>query len=137
MPILHLKGCTPEVYRIIGPIAMNHEVIKKRKNLPIITKETYTWIVLRVKDSVKALVGLEEAAGYMKLQAFVVLGATKKQSRSLIKDAQAEFLKTQYAMLTVSVLHEYAELFEKEGFVLVFTKTNWTDLIFYRYEKTQ
>lgn len=140
MSILRLKGCAPEVYRIIGPIAMNPQVMKIRGNLPIVTKETYTWFVLRDNDgSVKALVGLEEVTGYMKLQAFVVLNATKKELGALIKEALREFKKTQYPKLTVSVLNEHAGLFQKEKFELMINtaKTKWSDLIFHQHEKIQ
>jgi hypothetical protein len=94
MRIVRLDGCSPEVYKIIGRYAMDYGVIRKRENLPIITKENYTWHVLMEGPKVKAFVGVEEILSYTKLQAFVELEANKTELRALIKEVVRTFQKT-------------------------------------------
>lgn len=135
MRIYRLYGSSPEVIETIGPFAMSHEVILKRRNMPIVTKENYTWYVLKDRQKIKAFVGAEEISYYIKLQSFVELEASTAELRFLIKEVVGDFLKTTYPKLTVSVLHEYVSLFEKEKFQIVNVKTNWTDLVYLRNEK--
>jgi hypothetical protein len=116
---------------------MNHDVILKRENLPIITKETYTWHLLMDGQKVKAFVGEEQILSYTKLQAFVVVDATKTELRWFVKQVLRKFKQTNYPKLTISVLHEYVDIFAKEKFEIVKRKKNWTDLAFFQYEKAQ
>jgi hypothetical protein len=135
--IKHIPGNSQEVIEIIGKYAMNHDVILKRENLPIITKETYTWHLLMDGQKVKAFVGEEQILSYTKLQAFVVVDATKTELRWFVKQVLRKFKQTNYPKLTISVLHEYVDIFAKEKFEIVKRKKNWTDLAFFQYEKAQ
>ncbi|MVT07718.1 hypothetical protein [Chitinophaga tropicalis] len=135
--IKHLQGCSAEVYEIIGRYAMDHNVILMRENLPIITKETYTWHVLMEGQKVKAFVGEEQILSYTKLQSFVPLNATKKELRWFIRQVVKRWQKTQNPKLTIAVRHEYVDIFVNEQFEIVKRKKNWTDLAFFQYEKVQ
>lgn len=135
--VKQIPGCSPKVYEIIGPYAMDYHVIRKRENLPIITKENYTWYVLMDGRKVKAFVAAEEIKSYTKLQAFIIVDATKTESRSLIKEVIEKFRQTNSPKLTVAVLNEYVDFFVREKFKIINHKKNWTDLAFYQYEETQ
>jgi len=136
MRIVRIHGADPEVYTTIGPFAMDHDVIRKREHLPIITKPTYTWHVLMEGQKVKAFVGVEEIISYTKLQAFFVLEATKTECRTLIKEVVEKFKRTNSPKLTAAVLKEYEELFVKEKFEVTRYRKNWTELTFFRYEES-
>lgn len=133
--IKQISGSSAEVYEIIGRYAMDHNVILKRENIPIITKENYTWYVLIEGQKVKAFVGEEQIRSYTKLQAFVVLDATKTDLRWFVREILRRFQKTNYPKLTISVLHEYVGIFAKEKFEIIKRKKNWTDLAFTQYEE--
>jgi hypothetical protein len=133
--IKRFEGNSPQVYEIIAQFAMDHDVMKKRGNVPIITKDTYTWHVLMEGKKVKAFVGMEQVPTYTKLQAFVVLDATKAELRGFVKEVVNTFRKTQYPKLTISVLNEYVDIFAKEQFEILNHKVNWTDLAFFNYEE--
>jgi hypothetical protein len=135
--IKHIPGNSQEVFEILGRYAMDHQVILKRGNLPIITKENYTWHILMEGKTVKAFVGEEQILSYTKLQAFVVLDATKTELRSLVREVVRRFQKTNYPKLTISVLNEYVDIFAKEKFEVVKQKINWTDLAFFQYEEAK
>jgi hypothetical protein len=133
----HIPGNSAEVFEILGQYAMNHDVILKRGNLPIITKENYTWHILMDGKAVKAFVGEEQILSYTKLQAFVVLNATKTELRSLVREVVRRFQTTHYPKLTISVLNEYVDIFAKEKFEVIKRKLNWTDLAFFQYEEAK
>jgi hypothetical protein len=135
--IKHIPGTSHEVYEIIGRYAMDHKVILKRRNIPIITKDNYTWHILMDGRKVKAFVGEEQILSYTKLQAFVVLDATKSDLRWFVKEILRRFRETNYPKITISVLHEYSDIFAKEKFEIVNLKKNWTDLAFIQYEEAQ
>ena len=134
MPIIRIDGCSPDVYSIIAPLAMDPAVIRKRRNLPIVTKENYTWHVLKKGKKVKAFVGEERLANYTKLQAFVVLDANDEELQTFLEEVVTRFEKSPSPMLTASVLNEYAVLFGKAKFQVTGYKTNWTDLAIVKHE---
>ena len=147
MAIVRIFGTSPDFYTVLGPHVTDPRVIRKRLNLPITTKETITWHVLKKNGKVKAFVGEDpvpipkkDRKGLLlkdddqvplqqtKLQAFVVLEAGDEELLDLLTEVVNRFEKSQSPMLTVSVLNEYAPLFRKAKFKIVGNKTNWTDL---------
>ncbi len=130
MRIQRIAGASPTVYEIIGPFAMDPAIMKMRRNLPIVTKDTYTWHVLMRGKKVKAFIGMEVVEGYIKLQSCVVLDNDDEALRELLDDVIISFRKTDSPKLTVSVLNKQVSVFEKKRFRVVKYKKNWTDLEF-------
>jgi len=150
MAIIRIVGTSPDFYAVLGPHVTDPAVIRKRCNLPITTKETITWHVLKRNGKVKAFVGEDPVPlpkkdlkdkevppeqrplQQTKLQAFVVLGASDDEVLDLLGEVVTRFEKSESPMLTVSVLNEYAVLFKKAHFKVIGHKTNWTDLAIYK-----
>lgn len=147
MSIVRIGGKAPEFYTVLGPHVTDPEVIRKRCNLPITTKESMTWHVLKKRDGkVAAFVGEEPVhvpkkdledkeipveqrpLKQTKLQAFVVLEAGDDELLNFIGHVVDHFEKSPSPILTASVLNEHAVLFRKARFKTINYKVNWTDL---------
>jgi hypothetical protein len=146
MPIIRIVGTSPDFYTILGPHVTDPAVIRKRCNLPITTKDTITWHVLKKNGKVKAFVGEDPVPlpkkdmkdkelpaeqrplQQTKLQAFVALEASDDELLDLLGEVVTRFEKSESPMLTISVLNEYAVLFKKARFRVIGHKTKWTDL---------
>ncbi|OMP80033.1 hypothetical protein [[Flexibacter] sp. ATCC 35208] len=135
MKVRRIAGSSAEVIRLIGPYAMDPHLIRQRGNLPIITKDTYIWHVLKDGKKVKAFVAMEILlGGNIKLQSFVEVEANKQDLRLLIKDVIEYFRKTERHKLTASVLKDFVDIFVAENFEVVKHKKNWTDLAYIHYQ---
>lgn len=60
MEIIELNGIEPQLYTLIGPLAMNPKVLKANNNYPFKTSERFQWYIAIEENNVIGFVPVEQ-----------------------------------------------------------------------------
>ena len=60
MEILQLDGLEPQLFNLIGPLAMNPKVLRANNNYPFKTTERFQWYIAVEDNDVNRIVHVEQ-----------------------------------------------------------------------------
>lgn len=63
MEILQLDGLEPQLFNLIGPLAMNPKVLRANNNYPFKTTERFQWYIAVEDSDVTGFVPVEQKSG--------------------------------------------------------------------------
>ena len=63
MEILQLDGLEPQLFNLIGPLAMNPKVLRANNNYPFKTTERFQWYIAVEDNDVTGFVPVEQKSG--------------------------------------------------------------------------
>ena len=67
MEILQLDGLEPQLFNLIGPLAMNPKVLRANNNYPFKTTERFQWYIAVEDNDVTGFVPVEQKVAVMSL----------------------------------------------------------------------
>lgn len=85
MNILKLDGLSPQLFALVGPLAMNPKVLKANNNYPFKTTEHFEWYVAVEDDNVVGFVPVEKKSSAFVINNYYVQNDDEKILKALLK----------------------------------------------------
>lgn len=110
MEILQLDGLDPQLFTIIGPLAMNPKVLKANNNYPFKTTERFHWYIAMEEDNVLGFLPVENKSSGFVINNYYILNDNADVLENLLKVVKPK--NNLYAI--VQIKHE--PIFTSRGF---------------------
>lgn len=120
MEILQLDGLAPQLFRLIGPLAMNPKVLKANNNYPFKTTEHFQWYIAAEENNVIGFVPVEQKGSSFVINNYYIHNDNKEVMAKLL-----EAIKTKNNLYAI-VQTKHEAIFSSCGFQ---TEHRWTNYI--------
>ena len=120
MEILQLDGLDPQLFTIIGPLAMNPKVLKANNNYPFKTTERFHWYIAMEEENVLGFLPVENKSSGFVINNYYILNDNADVLENLLKAVKP---KTDLHAV-VQIKHE--PIFANMGFQ---SEHRWTNYI--------
>lgn len=124
MEILQLDGLEPQLFNLIGPLAMNPKVLKANNNYPFKTTERFHWYIAIEDNSVAAFVPVEEKNGGCIINNYYI----HNNNLEILKDLLEAISPKNNLYAIVQTKHE--PIFSNCGFQIEHRWTNYIKMIY-------
>ncbi|MDO4181924.1 MAG: hypothetical protein Q4D36_11625 [Bacteroidales bacterium] len=125
MNILKLEGLSPELFMLVGPLAMNPKVLKANNNYPFKTTERFEWYIAMEDGSVVGFVPVEKKSSAFVINNYYVQDDNEKILKALLKAVEPK----DNLQAVVQTKHE--EIFAKCNFCIEHRWTNYLKMTYH------
>ena len=124
MEILQLDGLDPQLFTLIGPLAMNPKVLKANNNYPFKTTARFQWYVAISDENVIGFIPVEKKGDSFVINNYYVYDDNSEVLKELLRAVKPK--NNLYAI--VQTKHEQA--FANCGFQIEHRWTNYIKMIY-------
>lgn len=124
MEVLQLDGIEPQLFTLIGPLAMNPKVLKANNNYPFKTTEHFRWYIAIEEDSILGFIPVEKKSGNFVINNYYIHNDNADVLECLLKAVNPK--SNLYAI--VQTKHE--PIFSQCSFQIEHRWTNYIKMIY-------
>lgn len=124
MEILQLEGLEPQLFTIIGPLAMNPKVLKANNNYPFKTTEHFRWYIAIEEEKVIGFLPVEQKSSGFVINNYYISNDNVDVLEKLLKVVKSK------SNLYAIVQTKHVAAFTNCGFQIEHRWTNYIKMIY-------